>query len=109
MDRSDVIKLISKTKTQDENGIWQQSLTYHDVFCNVSTVSASEFFEGGRNGLNPDYRITIFFGDYAGETELEYKGKTYAIYRTYQGRTDDLELYVERKGGTNGQNQSGGS
>lgn len=108
MDRSDVIKLISKTKTQDANGIWQQTPTYKEVFCNVSSVSASEFFEGGRNGLNPDYRITIFFGDYSGEAELEYKGKTYAIYRTYQAGTDKLELYVERKGGTNGQNQSVG-
>jgi hypothetical protein len=106
MDRSDVIKLISKTKTQDDNGIWQQTLVYKDVFCNVSSVSSTEFFEGGRNGLNPEYRMTVFYGDYSGESELEYKGKTYAIYRTYQGATDALELYVERKGGTNGQNQS---
>lgn len=44
----------------------------------------------------------MFFGDYNGEDELVYNGDTYAIYRTYKTRTDTLELYVERKGGTNG-------
>ena len=77
-------------------------MTARQVYCSVSSVSATEFFEGGRNGLNPEYRITVFFGDYNGETMLEYQGKTYAIYRTYYGKTDNLELYVERKGGING-------
>lgn len=102
MDRSNVIKLISSTKTQDENGVWRETLSRRQVFCNVSSVTASEFFEGGRNGLNPEFRMTIFAGDYQGETMLEFNGKTYAIYRTYLDRNDNLELYVERKGGTNG-------
>lgn len=108
MDRSNTIKLISSTKTQDENGVWRETLAAREVFCNVSSVSASEFFEGGRNGLNPEYRMTLFFGDYQGETMLEYEGKTYAIYRTYHGRNDELELYVERKGGTNGKENEPG-
>ena len=107
MDRSNVIKLISITKEQDANGIWQETLSYNEVFCDVSSVSANEFFDGGRNGLNPEYRITMFFGDYNGETLLEYDGNTYAVYRTYKGRTDTIELYVERKGGTNGKHQTG--
>lgn len=102
MDRSNVIKLISSTKTQDNNGVWRETLTERQVFCDVSSVTASEFFEGGRNGLNPEFRMTIFAGDYQGETMLEFNGKTYAIYRTYLARNDNLELYVERKGGTNG-------
>lgn len=102
MDRSNVIKLISSTKTQDNNGVWRETLTERQVFCNVSSVTASEFFEGGRNGLNPEYRMTMFNGDYQGETMLKFNGRTYAIYRTYLDRNDNLELYVERKGGTNG-------
>lgn len=102
MDRSNVIKLISSTKTQDENGVWRETLSRRQVFCDVSSVTASEFFEGGRNGLNPEFRMTVFAGDYQGETMLEFNGKTYAIYRTYLARNDNLELYVERKGGTNG-------
>lgn len=102
MDRSNVINLISTTKEQDENGVWRETTNRRMVFCNVSSVTASEFFEGGRNGLNPQFRMVMFFGDYQGETILEYNGATYSIYRTYQRGTDELELYVERKGGTNG-------
>lgn len=102
MDRSNVINLISTTKEQDENGVWRETTNRRMVFCNVSSVTASEFFEGGRNGLNPQFRMVMFFGDYQGETILEYNGATYAIYRSYQRGTDELELYVERKGGTNG-------
>lgn len=102
MDRSDVIKLISVTKEQDDFGVWRETTSSRQVYCNVSSVSASEFFDGGRNGLNPSFRMTVFFADYNGETMLEYKGMSYAIYRTYLKNTDELELYVERKGGTNG-------
>ena len=44
----------------------------------------------------------MFAGDYNGERVVEYDGKTYGVYRTYYARTDTVELYVERKGGTNG-------
>ena len=106
MDRSDVITLISETKNKNTLGIYSTSYSYRDVFCNVSSVSAQEFFEGGRSGHNPSYRMSLFCGDYEGEEVLEYKGETYAIYRTYLKTTDTLELYVERKGGTNGKQKS---
>ena len=47
----------------------------------------------------------MFFGDYNGEKLLSYNGQTYSVYRTYQGKNDTIELYVERKGGTNGKGQ----
>jgi hypothetical protein len=49
--------------------------------------------------------MKMFFGDYNGEKLLVYNGQTYSIYRTFQGNTDIVELYVERKGGTNGSSQ----
>ena len=103
MDRSTVIKLIGTTKTQDEYGVWRSENTYTEVYAQVDSVTRAEFFEAGRNGLNPEFRFSMFAGDYAGETMVEYNGMTYAIYRTYFGRNDTVELYVERKGGTNGQ------
>ena len=39
---------------------------------------------------------------YNGEKTLIYNNQSYAIYRTYHGKNDRLELYTERKGGTNG-------
>ena len=48
----------------------------------------------------------MFAWDYQGEPMLRYSGKTYSIYRTYVSKTDEIELYVERKGGTNGKGES---
>lgn len=105
MDRSTPIMLLSTTKAQDAYGVWVESPTSRMVFCQVDSVTRAEFFEGGRNGLNPEFRMTMFFGDYNGEKLLSYNGQTYSIYRTYQGKNDTIELYVERKGGTNGSSQ----
>lgn len=107
---NDVIKLISATKTQDAYGIWQKTRTYHQVFCDVRSISRQEFFDAGRNGLNPEYQFTVFAGDYNGERLVEYAGKTYAIYRTYLAGSDYIELYAQREGGANGketENDSG--
>lgn len=101
-----MISLIAITTSQDDAGVWRKTETKRDVFCNVSSVTQSEFFEGGRNGLNPEYRFTMFRPDYNNETIVEYKGMRYGVYRTYHGRNDTLELYVERKGGTNGTAQT---
>lgn len=124
-----MITLLSADKVQDENGVWRDVVQYlttdtgkniiteerkkilildgitvrvKTVFCNVNSVSRNEFFEAGRNGLNPEFVFTMFFGDYEGEHTLIYNGLAYAVYRTYRGRNDTIELYVERKGGTNG-------
>ena len=102
MDRSEVITLLGETQTQNDFGVWVPQRTSKEVFCQVDSVTRAEFFEGGRNGLNPEYRFTMFFDDYNGEREVIFKGNAYSVYRTYHARTDDLELYVERKGGSNG-------
>lgn len=101
MDRSAVLTLVSTTHIQDIYGVWRTVTQTRDIFCDVMSVSRDEFFEGGRNGLNPEYRFDVFGPDYEGETVCEYQGLRYAIYRTYQTRTDTLELYVQREGGTN--------
>ena len=100
----DVLTLLLYTYTKDKYGVRQKGTPERtEVFCRVESVTRSEFFAGGRNGLNPEFKFIIFGGDYRGETELEYKGKGYSVYRTYhQPGTDYMELYVERKGGSNG-------
>lgn len=102
MDRSNVISLVSTSQTQDAFGVWRQTETKRDVFCQVDSVTRAEFFEAGRSGLNPEYRFTLFAGDYNGESIVIFNGKAYSVYRTYHARTDEIELYVERKGGSNG-------
>lgn len=102
MDRTDVIQLLRETFEQDENGVERPVTESRPVYVQVNSITRSEYFEAGRSGLNPEFMFSMFFGDYAGETIVEYAGKRYAVYRTYQGRNDTLELYVQREGGTNG-------
>lgn len=101
MDRSDIITLVAVTQTQDEFGVWRETPTPRDVYCDVDSVTRAEFYDGGRNGLNPEYKMTMFSGDYEGEKTVVYKGQYYGVYRTFKARGDDIELYVERKGGAN--------
>lgn len=102
MDRSDVIDLIDQVMTKDDYGVWKATETKKAVYCKVDSVTASEFFDGGRNGLNPEYRMTVFSGDYDGQRVIEYAGLRYGVYRTFKAKNDNIELYVERKGGDNG-------
>lgn len=101
MDRSDVITLIAIVREQDDLGRWKEVTTSKEVFCQVDSVSQHEFYEGGRNGLNPSFKFSMFSGDYNEESVIQYKGNQYSVYRTYLRRDDIIELYVERKGGTN--------
>lgn len=103
MDRSNIITLVKEIKTRNSLGVNETTYVRRNVFCNVSSVSAQEFFEGGRFGLNPSYKMSMFLGDYNHEKILEYNGEMYSIYRNYLKGTDTIELYVERKGGTNGE------
>ena len=101
MDRSAVITLVSETRTQDAYGVWRPAQTTRDVYAQVDSVTRSEFFEGGRNGLNPEYVFRMFQGAYKGEKICVYCGTAYSIYRTYNARNDTIELYAERKEGVN--------
>lgn len=101
MDRSCVIQLVRERRTKDEYGVDHTERTARNVFAQVDSVTRAEFFEGGRNGLNPEMVFRVFFGDYNDERELVYEGMNYGIYRVYKSRNDTVELYAERKGGLN--------
>lgn len=102
-----VIDLISAPRTKDADGVWRPGKeTARTVFANVESASAKEFFEGGRNGLNPQYVFTMFLYDYNDETIVKYDGNRYGVYRTYI-KGDTIELHAERKGGTNRDHHSG--
>lgn len=99
VDKSRVLTLIGVTYTSDSIGQQIPEETTREVYCGVSSVSASEWFEAGRAGLKPEYRVTMFAPDYQGEQIAELDGIRYGIYRTYLGRNETIELYLERKAG----------
>ena len=103
MTRDIELTLINPVMVADSYGIPQESTEERrTVMARVSSVTASEFFEAGRNGLNPEFKFTMFLYDYNGQKIVEYNGQKYTVYRTYMGRSDTIELYVERRGETNG-------
>lgn len=99
MDRSSVIYLISEKFTPNSMGVFEPTETRRKVYAQHQSVTADEWFDGGRNGLNPDMRFLMFRPEYRGEQIIEFRGQRYAVYRTYETRNDIIELYVERKQG----------
>lgn len=98
-----VIQLLSTTYTKNAYGVDVPTETSRQVFCQVDSVTRAEFFDGGRSGLNPSLVFTLPSANYQGEDTIIFEGNPYGVYRTYAiADTDELELYVERKGGTNG-------
>ena len=99
MDMSHPIYLITEFRQEDNYGVPRAIKSKRMVYANVKSVSQREFYEGGRAGLNPEFKMTMFAYDYAGEQVLEYMGRTLSIYRTYQVNPDVVELYCSRKQG----------
>lgn len=95
---STVIELVKETGTQNEYGAFIYEESKRTVFAEVTSVSMSEFYEGGRAGLNPAYRFLVIAGDYENEDIIIYDGKRYSVYRTYE-TSDHVELYVELRAG----------
>lgn len=101
MDKTNIIYLQSVTYEKDQYGVNRAIKTERKVYCDVSSVTSAEFFQGGAQGLKPDLRFVMSIFDYQDEEELIFEGKPYSIYRTYRGKNDDIELYTERKQGVN--------
>ena len=107
MDASETIKLIKSTYEKNEYGVAQKREIARPVYVQVDSVTQSEFFQAGANGLKPEYRFTMFRYDYDNETIVEYNNERYSVYRTYIQRKDIIELYVTKdKGVQNGRNDS---
>lgn len=108
MDRSETAYLVTTSWIQDKYGVNREVSTERKIFVQVDSVSGAEWFEGGRNGLNPELRFTTLKHNYSGEEILKFGDQYYTIYRTYLGRGNTVELYCEkRKGNADRQDQLG--
>ena len=93
-----IIKLISTTLIKDSNGVGIPHEAAREVYADATSVTGNEWFEGGRAGINPEFRFIVFAHDYQGEESLEYNQRRYGVYRTYTDG-DWIELYVEKRQG----------
>lgn len=72
-----------------------------EIFVTEKSVTRSEFYNAGRQGLNPQIVLSTPAINYAGEEIVEYDNNIYSIYRTFRDG-DNIELYAGMKAGNNG-------
>lgn len=98
MNRAHKINLIGKTYTEDAIGQLIPTETEHKVFAYIRDVSQSES-ERPIEGLTPSKVFDVYVTEYNNETDVEYKGIRYSIYRTYLNDESRMELYGARRTG----------
>ena len=81
MRHKDVIKLISVTFTTDDIGNQIAEEDEREIFANMFTISATEYYNAALTGLRPSLMFEIYSFEYSGQTRLEYEGKAYNIVR----------------------------
>lgn len=106
----DVIKLIGFTYSLDEYGNQIPTPEERQVFCEVRSVTRSEFYSAAQTDLHPDYIFRLsHYRDYRGEKFVKYKDwtgteKVYSVLRTYRAPEGDaVEITATERVG-NGQN-----
>lgn len=63
------------------------------VFCNVKSISQSEFYQASTVGFKPEIKIEIKGIDVNGATHFKYNDKIYKIIRVYS-KLDIIELIL---------------
>lgn len=95
----DLIELV--TEKDKLNQVVEKTRTTKTVFADIGSVSQTEFFNGGRLGLQPSLKVTIYDFEYEDEPIVKFNDKLYSVYRVYfVNGSDKVELYLEERGGT---------
>lgn len=97
-----IIYLIKKQRVQDAIGQYVEVEEIRtEIFAEINSISRTEFSAAGRNGFNPDIFFKTPLINYNGESEIEFDGVRYGIYRTYipPNDSDNIELYAQKKVG----------
>lgn len=97
----DILVLIGTAYRQNE--LLEQEMdgeTRTEIFGEERSVTRSEWYEAGREGMRPSILFVTSQLNYDGQQEAELRGIRYRIYRTYRVRDTNLvELYLEEKAG----------
>lgn len=96
-----VAYLIYKTSQPDVIGQYIPTEEKREILVSEGSLTRSEFFKVGQNGMSPEIMLETAAVNYLGETAIEYKDARYGIYRTYHKKdSDEIELYLHRQAGT---------
>ena len=96
MKKADVILLVKETRSS--HGV-HETVTEQtrQVFCEVRSVTRSEYYQGLNAGIQPEYVFFLALAeDYDDERIVKYNGKNYNVTRTYMTSDGGIEITVHR-------------
>lgn len=89
--------LIMQSISKGKYGTEETTESERETFCGVISISMSEFFTAGKDGIKPEICLAVRSEEYEGERKARFDNDEYDIYRIY-GRTDGYtELYCKRR------------
>jgi len=93
---SDELTLIKDAYTFDDIGNQISSHVKNTVFCDVKSISRSEFYNAATTGLKPSLVFIVHNCEYDNEEKVEYEGNVFKVIRTYIKNTEEIELTCEK-------------
>ncbi len=103
MEYSEIIYLISSTKTEDLIGnVINSSVTSTKCYAKKQSIRTNEFYSAVEVGLTPSVEFVIKRLNYNGEEEVEWNNQMYQVIRTVDPKNKfDIVLICARKIGVN--------
>ena len=100
MDKTEVIQLVGVSIQDDalKQKVEKES-DPREIFCSVKNITRAEWAAAGQRGLKPAACVVIWADEYQNEPIAILDGKRYGVYRTYRLNPEELELYLQKKGG----------
>lgn len=95
---NDVAYLVNEVLTEDDIGNSVSETSETAVFCEISSVSQSEFYKAAAVGYKPQCRLKMWQDEYGGQSLVRIGKVYYSVIRNFtaNGMT---ELYLEGRVG----------
>lgn len=91
---SERIGLVTRHTVTDAEGYEIEGTTeVHYVYGNWQSITQTEFFSAGQQGIDAKIKFTVYASEYQGQQEILYGSKYFNVYRTYKVKEDLMELY----------------
>lgn len=101
MDNLRKVALIKRTPFVNSLGeVNNATILRRDVYGVITSSTQQEWFTAHRDGINALYKLVIYSFEYEDELLVELDGEIYSVYRTFKQSIDKIELYLEKKAGT---------
>lgn len=99
MEYTEIIYLITKSKTEDEIGNISSSVTSEKkCYAKVQSVRTNEFYSAVEVGITPSIEFVIKKLNYNGEEDVKWNNEKYSVIRTIEPKDKfDIILVCTKK------------